>query len=242
MRWVTASKDVEWLSNFSNFTDSPYILHWFVTDMMEFNGGNEKNHSKISPFPLGLKPNMRKVGMGAGKDFQNPVPIYQKQFLKSMHDTEFNKTNPFFVGLISKTSDKRKNVPSGKKLKYDKYLEEIARSSYVISPDGLFPECHRHYEALGLGAVPITQLNENSYSHLKEGNHVIFNQTNYSLDYMKSTLPFPPAKVNRNMVFEEYWLEYVERVVGQELWWWDVVGGKRSKLATFANHSNYSSS
>ena len=35
------------------------------------------------------------------------------------------------------------------------YLEEVARSSFVISPPGNGPDCHRTWEAIILGAVPI---------------------------------------------------------------------------------------
>lgn len=236
-RWCDTHHNLGWLDDVAgNITNHDQILKWFAVDAQLYTGG-QYNNEKVSPFPLGLKPNMKRVGMGVGKPFQNPIPYYRRMLLKVLNDTGFDtKTNPVFVGQISRTSSSRANIPSGKRLDYPKYLEELAKSSYVISPDGAHPDCHRHYEALGLGVVPITQLDPAAYSHLKDA--VIFNQQNYSLAHLMATLSFPAPKVNRNLIFEEYWMEYVEKVVGQELWWWDVAGGKRSKLLTFTNKTS----
>ena len=43
----------------------------------------------------------------------------------------------------------------------------------------------------------------------------------------------PPATVNRNMVFEEYWMEHVEQVVGWPLEWWDVTANRAAVLQDF---------
>ena len=39
--------------------------------------------------------------------------------------------------------------------------------------------------------------------------------------------------VNRNLVLEEYWMEYVERVAQRPLRWWDVVAQQRAWLRDF---------
>jgi len=209
-----------------NITNHKYLLHWFSSNMGNYTGGHQY-HSRVSPFPLGLKP---KMGPAA---YRNPIPYYRKAFLKTMNYTEANKTISVFAGYIRRSTNKvRSNIPSGPKLGYEEYLEELARSSYVISPDGLHPDCHRTYEALGLGAIPITNLDPYLYSHLKEG-PVIYNNINWNITELISILPKPVPKVNRNIIFEEYWMEYIERVVDRSLRWWDIVGAKKSKLAAF---------
>ena len=170
--------------------------------------------------------------------FRRPVPFYRRAFLKAaMNDngSESDKTNPIFVSFIRNTSRDRDGVPSGRKLGYEKYLDEISRSHYVTSPNGDRPDCHRHYEALGLGAIPITQMDPSVYTHLKDQEGIIYNNTNWNLKDLEKTLPFPAPEVNRNVIFEEYWMEYVEQAVGRRLWWWDVVGKKRSKIADLAS-------
>lgn len=213
-----------------NITSHDYLLHWFATNIGNYTGGYQF-HPKVSPFPLGLKPKM------GSRDFQNPIPIYREIFLNTTttlmrNQTKNDKENAIFAGYISRTNTKRKEIPSGPKLPYADYLKEIAKASYVISPDGDHPDCHRHYESLGLGSVPITQLDPYLYSHLKEG-PVIYNNTNWNLTELEKSLPIPALNVNRNMVFEEYWMEYIEGVVGFSLRWWDVVKRKRLKLQDF---------
>jgi hypothetical protein len=207
-----------------------HLLHWFATNIGNYTGGYQF-HPKVSPFPLGLKPKM------GSRDFQNPIPFYRQVFLNAMNQTTTAaapaKDRVIFAGYISRTNQNRNAIPSGPKLQYTQYLLEIAKSSYVISPNGDHPDCHRHYESLGLGAIPITQLDPYLYSHLMEG-PVIYNNTNWNLTELEESLPIPaPDVVNRNMIFEEYWMEYVEGVVGHPLNWWDVKKGKRLKLQDF---------
>jgi hypothetical protein len=105
-------------------------------------------------------------------------------------------------------------------------------SNYIISPDGDRPECYRHYEAIGLGTMPITQLHPHLYRHLS-GN-VVFNETKRNMTELETTLPRDP-KVNQRLLYEEYWMEYVDRVVGRPMRWWD------SSRETRSSHSEITS-
>mmetsp|Transcript_26690 Transcript_26690/g.54775 ORF Transcript_26690/g.54775 Transcript_26690/m.54775 type:complete len:156 (+) Transcript_26690:763-1230(+) len=120
-------------------------------------------------------------------------------------------------------------------MEYSDYLGEIAKSEYVISPDGDHPDCHRHYEAIGLGAVPITQLDPFLYSHLAEGG-TIFANKNWNVSHLESSLPNPAPFVNRNMIFEEYWMEYVEGIANVSLGWWDVINASKSYMKDFESY------
>lgn len=112
----------------------------------------------------------------------------------------------------------RKLVPQGEKLHPALQFRRMHMSKYVISPNGDRPDCYRHYEAIGVGAMPITQLHPKYYRHLKD--NVIFNNTNWNLEDLERNLP-KNSHVNRRLVFDEYWMEYVERIVGRPLRWWD---------------------
>ena len=41
------------------------------------------------------------------------------------------------------------------KLDFESYLKEVARSYFVISPDGNGIDCHKNWEALYLNAIPV---------------------------------------------------------------------------------------
>ena len=61
-------------------------------------------------------------------------------------------------------------------------------------------ECYRHYEAIGLGVVPITQLDSYLYRHLQSG-PVIYNTTEWNISNLEKVLDPEPIS-NRNLVFE----------------------------------------
>jgi hypothetical protein len=76
--------------------------------------------------------------------------------------------------------------------------------------------------------VPITQLDASTHSHL-EGN-AIFNNSVWNLTVLEATLPQNPL-VSQQLIFEEYWMEYVERVVGRPLRWRDPSRDVHTSLA-----------
>jgi hypothetical protein len=57
---------------------------------------------------------------------------------------------------------------------------------------------------------------------LREG-PVIFNNTNWNLTSLELDLAREnqTVVVNRNMILEEYWIEFVDWTVGRSLRWWD---------------------
>mmetsp|Transcript_15736 Transcript_15736/g.39164 ORF Transcript_15736/g.39164 Transcript_15736/m.39164 type:complete len:491 (+) Transcript_15736:273-1745(+) len=215
------------VSTTSKVLNSTYVLHWFISDI-GLNSGGHDQHPKVSPFPYGI---LDKKVSDLRDVFLEEYPQQQlppNQFLNK-------KTNSVYYGHLGSTAEYRQNIPRGPKLSVKDHFRQLAASYYVVSPDGDRPECYRHYEALAFGCIPITQLDPTWHRHLKDG-PVVFNNTNWTLSYFEATLPLlsnspPPTVVNRNMAFEEYWMEYAERTVGRHLRWWDVLQNSRSTVA-----------
>lgn len=164
-------------------------------------------------------PDTAQVGM-------NPIQAFKDE----LHVQQVQKNNSIFVGYFSMRTnkEKRKLVPQGEKLHPVLHFRQMHASSYVVSPNGDRPDCYRHYEAIGLNAMPVTQMNPKYYRHL--AGNVVFNNTKWNLTELEATLPTNP-RVNRRLVFEEYWMEYVERIVGRPLRWWDSSRQVRCSLA-----------
>lgn len=223
----------------ANITSHPHILGWFVKWIGWVTEGLE-THPKVHSFPLGLKPKMGKT------DYRNPIPSYRQAFLESFNGGKpKNKSQLLYLSPLRPTNIVRKAILDQDAYRnisglvgYHEYLIKMSASYYVLSPDGDNPDCHRNYEAIGLGATPITQLDPRSYDHLQEAdiNGVMYEST-YMLNisalhrYLE-TLPL--FETNRNMVFEEYYMEYIEQKVGRPLRWWDVVTGQPCALDSFA--------
>jgi hypothetical protein len=171
------------------------------------------------------------TGAGTPNDYDVDAKSIYLQEVKERAGLE--KREMIFVGYINRDSNpERARVPSGEKLKPEEYYRRMHESKYVLSPDGDRPECYRHYEAIGLGSMPVTQLHPQLYRHL-QGN-VIFNETKWDLAEMTTKLPVSPV-VNRRLLFEEYWIEYVERSVGRPMRWWDSSRQIRTSLSDITN-------
>ena len=231
---------VKMLNLSQQLVDHPMVVHWFTHDIGRYTGDQE-SHPKVSPFPLGLKPKRRNVAFK--NTFLSPINTFRKVFRETIENPVKEK-ELIFYGFIRDTNNNRSQIPRGPDLPYIDYLRRIARAHYVISPDGDHPDCNRHYESLGLGAIPITQLDARRYRHL-QGAPVIFDNQDWdnqtlSKRLLASNSSVPNRVVNRNFAFEEFWMEYVERIVGRPLRWFDVLQGKAAFMADFQMKTNHS--
>jgi hypothetical protein len=242
--WHYVACDEGWLKPLGAIiTSHPHILGWFVK-WVGWNTCYEglETHPNVHSFPLGLKPKMGKA------EARNPIPSYRKAFVESFNRGQpTNKSQLLYLSPLGPTNSVRKMIldqdayrnTSGKRqVGYSEYLKKISASYYVLSPDGDNPDCHRSYEAIGLGAIPITQLDHRSYDHFQEAdiNGVLYDST-YMLNIPalhRHLKTLPLFDLNRNMVFEEYYMEWIEQKIGRPLRWWDIVTGRPCMLDFFA--------
>jgi hypothetical protein len=86
------------------------------------------------------------------------------------------------------------------------------------------------YEAIGLAAKPITNLDPSLFEHFQdELDSFVFGVERWDPnDLICYAMASGSSVANQRMVFDEYWMEYVERRVNVPLRWWD---NKRMKPA-----------
>jgi hypothetical protein len=190
----------------------PHVLKWFCQNLPKY-GGPNPFHPKIAPFPYGLHEDPR----------NSILRVYTEVLFGSLLDDSFlNKTKSIFVGPLSSTNSARSSIPrkSGR-MDPTSFFLEMAKSKYVVSPDGDRPECYRHYEAIGLGTVPITELDQFLFRHLVSGpknGSVIFGNKEWNLTMLENELDQKPV-VKRSMIREDYWMDWVDDVVGFRVNW-----------------------
>lgn len=147
---------------------------------------------------------------------QNPGPMLKEDLSINVAP---NKTTRLFVGPF-RMIPSRLHIPRSRKMPLEVYVKSLVQGHYTYSPDGDRPECYRHYEALGVATIPITQLPAEGYFHLGAG------PTAFNTTYWSPTQPYPRRiTVNRNLANAGYWLEDVERVIGRPLRWWTKING-----------------
>jgi hypothetical protein len=208
------------IQTFHKVVDSPHVMHWFVQNKPRW-AWPQPNHAKISSFPYGVKQ-------------REMAEAFFRLLIRHREAPPLPKVNVIFASPLGKTGPSRASMPTAgddKKLEYSVYLREMGLANYTLSPNGDRPDCFRHYEAIGMGSVPITELQQDEYEHF--GDNVIYNNTDWDLAILRQTLP-EPKLVNRKLVLEEYWMEYMERRAGHPLRVWDQRIQARMLVSTIA--------
>ena len=194
----------------SKLVNHLHVIHWFCQNLPIYGGSNPR-HIKVSPFPYGIKEKERHEW--------DSFDSYKRVLFESIstNTTITTKTNMIFAGPLGGTNPERSNIPQmkNKTIQPEELFRMMAQSRYVLSPDGDRPECYRHYEAIGLGTVPITQLDSYLFRHLHEA-PVVYNNTNWDLNKLESTLEREPV-VKRYLIREDYWMDWCDRVVDRKL-------------------------
>jgi len=150
-----------------------------------------------------------------GSDSEVPFPIgfcfYWHNFSKTSLVKDHSETVLFAVNT---TTDRRrrshlpvnryaisynleKNGIKNITLDSSDYFREIGKYKFVISPEGNGVDCHRHYEALMFGCIPIVERN----AHIEEkykGCPIL-----WTTDYSEITVPYL-EKVYSEMIDKVY--------------------------------------
>jgi len=100
---------------------------------------------------------------------------------------------------------------TGEKLPYETYLKNISKSEFVVSTGGDREDCHRHYECIGLGTIPVSNIN-NMYKDIFEDSMIF--STPEEIIRMLETKQLPPYKApNKDILTISYWKNKIfERV------------------------------
>lgn len=78
------------------------------------------------------------------------------------------KTNPEERGHVAQIfSDIENSVTYARRISRSQFLAQLNASKFVVSPPGNGPDCHRTWEAMYAGAVPIVLLKSWPFAHLK---------------------------------------------------------------------------
>lgn len=127
--------------------ENPKIIHWHAQN------ANFK-HPKLSSIPLGLA-NYRWTHGNYKIIEEVNSQIDEKPFLIYMNfDSSTNEEKR--IPVQKRFADKDYVKKSGPK-PYGEYLEDLRRSKFTISPPGAGIDCHRIWESVAVGTVPIVE-------------------------------------------------------------------------------------
>ena len=137
----------------------PNILLWICEEPIY----DERTNPKFMALPIGfchmsIQPYMDFVKTQIQHNPRTLIPpIWDKPNLivntpsavhRHLPDNHIRRTHPIF------------GSESGARIQYEEYLTRIKNAKFIMSPVGDRDDCHRHYESIGLGAIPISNIGD----------------------------------------------------------------------------------
>ncbi|CAF3726039.1 unnamed protein product [Rotaria sp. Silwood1] len=186
--------------------DDPRILAWFTQNP-------DREHKKLFAIPIGI-PNVR-WSHGNLTIFKKAIKTYRKPFFQRSTLLYAN----FEVGTNLHVRSKAlawalnfTNVRRRARLPLEIYLKEVGNTKFVLSPPGSGLDCHRTWEALLMGAVPIVLRSQLDTLFMNESVLIVDNWKDVTLDRLMS-LKYR-ASLSRKLS-AEYWYERLTRAAGR---------------------------
>jgi hypothetical protein len=144
---ITHHGDVNIKADFWDIAESSFILRWFAQNQIV-------EHSKVEPIPIGLE-DQRLHSAGHVKDFvrlRNPASERKPRIVWGFSmRTNPDERFPCYKSLWKNPIADELWWPMNARL----YRKEVRKYMFVASPPGNGFDCHRTWEALYLGVVPI---------------------------------------------------------------------------------------
>lgn len=112
-------------------------------------------------------------------------------------DTDWQRRKDMDVNRVIIHNNLYKNGIKNYKLEFGDYIFNLSKFKFVVSPEGRGEDCHRHYEALLAGCIPIVEYNEKILKKYEELPVI------YTHDYSEIT-PEYLIKMYNKMIFKKY--------------------------------------
>lgn len=147
---VTHNGDHAITEHYRQYLDDDKIFLWFAQNIAF-------SHPKLIPIPIGLENAWWKRG------YEKLIPTLQQQISETKQkkylallNFSINTKTAERLPIYNYFHDKAYCYCPGKK-DLKAYLQDVANSKFVFSPQGNGFDCHRTWEALYLGAIPIVK-------------------------------------------------------------------------------------
>ena len=195
------TREFQWALNDSR------ILAWFTQNP-------DYEHKKLFPIPIGVANirwrhgNVLSIKQAIYRDrkpFSNRTTLLYVNFAVETNRNIRSKALKWALSIVNET--KRKSVS------YETYLREIGDSKFVLSPPGNGLDCHRTWETMLMGAIPIVLRSRLDPLFFNESVLVADTWNQLTLDYLKSwnLHPIPSQKL-----LARYWYARLLQAAGRK--------------------------
>lgn len=137
-----------------------------------------------------------------------------KEYANTLIDNITLKKNKevIFLPINNNTNHCRIKLPHISGISASEYYKQMAPGRFIISPIGDRDDCYRHYEAIGLGVIPISNVN-NFYKNIFTTNMIYA-----SIDEMvnmlnKGSVNLKYEEPNKDLICFEYYKNLIYKYV-----------------------------
>ena len=134
----------EWQQKFKNINN-------LIVQASVMNGSDS-----WQPFPIGMQYNYI-YNYSKGPKLQ--IGNHDKTVLCAINIGTDKRRRPYGLNRELFVNNLNKNGITNSSLSHTEYFEQLPQTKFVISPEGNGIDCHRHYEALIAGCIPIIEYN-----------------------------------------------------------------------------------
>jgi hypothetical protein len=147
---ITHNSDDPIPGPYSHMLDDKKIIAWFGQNVENY------SHPKLHPIPIGVANQCWKHGdIKILEQMQKLVDLQNRNIMLYMNFSL--DTNKPVREFVFKKFKKKKYCFAAPPKSFTKYLTDINRSKFVLSPRGNGLDCHRTWEALYMGAIPVVK-------------------------------------------------------------------------------------
>ena len=195
-----------------NILDNPNLIKWHAQNLVA-------HHPKLHRLPIGLDYHTMWERNGNWGLVQQS-PIAQERALMNIFAASSDFTERFFAGYCNwhfaiERGDRQECFS-----KIDKSLclieknhlprlsswQRQAECMFVISPEGAGIDCHRTWEAILLGCIPVMKINKITPLFDRLPVVILNDWTDFNVNFMKNQLSrLINEKFNFNSLFLKYW-------------------------------------
>lgn len=172
-----------------NVLNNEYLHFWFSQNPIY------DDHPKYGPFPYGIC-----IYTGALEEYVNIL----------LKNNEIFKTHKLIHLYISKSTNAcRTYLPDSKYYPPKQFYELMSNAQFILSPIGDRHDCFRHWEAIGLGTIPISNVPD-VYKSLFKKNMIYVADTHKMVDLLQNSSELNYTEPDRNIICVEYWKDIIQ--------------------------------
>ena len=201
---LTGNADNSIPGKFESYLNEPKLIAWFGRNAVG-------NHPKIFPLPIGIVPKFYPTRGNTNLIEQIIENNFEKIYLLCMN---------FAVHTNKKERQPIQQLFKGKVFCYfaenkpfSEYLQDMAKSKFVLSPDGNGIECHRTWEALMVNCIPIVKSGPLDHLYQDLPVLIINNWNEVTEEFLnKKYEEFQQRTFNLDKLYMPYWIDKIEKI------------------------------